>query len=68
MSVAENVKRLRLARGMTQAALGEKVGVGRSYIAQVERGSKIPGMYLGEALAEALGVTANDLLRKNEEV
>ena len=64
MSVAENVRARREAKGMTQTELGDKVGVGRSYIAQVERGSKVPSMYMGKMIAEALGCGMEDLLRE----
>lgn len=63
MSVAENVRKFREALKMTQTGLGDKVGVGRSYIAQIERGSKVPSMYMGEALAKALGCSVEDLLK-----
>ena len=65
MSVAKNVRARRLALKMTQAELGDKVGVGRSYIAQIERGSKVPGMYMGKELADALGCTVEDLLKED---
>ena len=65
MSVAKNVRARRLALKMTQAELGDKVGVGRSYIAQIERGSKVPGMYMGKGLADALGCTVEDLLKED---
>ena len=66
MSVAENVRAWRIERGLTQQALGERVGVGRSYIAQIERGGKVPSMYMGKALAEALGCSVADLLKERE--
>lgn len=66
MSVAENVRARREALGMTQTDLGDKVGVGRSYIAQIERGGKVPSMYMGKALAEALGCGVEDLLKERE--
>ena len=67
MSVAENVRAWRIERGLTQQALGDKVGVGRSYIAQIERGGKVPSMYMGKALAEALECSVEDLLREKGE-
>ena len=66
MSVAENVRAWRIERGLTQQELGEKIGVGRSYIAQIERGGKVPSMYMGKALAEALGCSVADLLKERE--
>lgn len=65
MSVAKNVRAKRLALGLTQTELGDKVGVGQSYIAQIERGSKVPGMYMGKWLADALGCTVEDLLKED---
>lgn len=67
MSIAENVRLRRIELGMTQTELGDKVGVGRPYIAQIERGSKVPGMYMGKELAQALGCTVEDLLRDRKE-
>lgn len=68
MSIAENVRVRRIERGLTQQELGDKVGgVGRSYIAQIERGSKVPSMYMGKMLAEALGCKLDDLLREKGE-
>ena len=67
MSAAQNVRERREALGMTQQALGDRVGVGRSYIAQIERGSKVPSMYMGKMLAEALGCGVEDLLRERKE-
>lgn len=40
MSVGENIKARRLALGMTQENLAQAVGLGRSMVAQIERGSK----------------------------
>jgi transcriptional regulator with XRE-family HTH domain len=53
---AENVARVRAARGMSQEQLGAAVGMGRSAIQAVEAGGR--RIRLGEAwqLAEALGV------------
>lgn len=63
MSIAENVRERREALKMTQTDLGDKVGVGRSYVAQIERGSKVPSMYMGRELARALGCSVEDLLK-----
>ncbi|MBQ3063963.1 MAG: helix-turn-helix transcriptional regulator [Clostridia bacterium] len=66
MSVAENVRARREARGLTQQALADLLSVGRSYVAQIERGSKVPSMYMGKAIAEALGCSVEDLLKERE--
>jgi transcriptional regulator with XRE-family HTH domain len=57
------VRRLRKARGVTQVELAEYVGVGRSYLSQIERGQRDPGLRMVKALADGLGTTMSDLLQ-----
>lgn len=45
------VRRLRNERGVTQLELAELVGVGRSYLSQIEQGKRDPGFRLIKALA-----------------
>lgn len=49
-------------RGMTQAALGEKAGVGKSYISQIESGQKTGSAKALKALAQALQTDVDDLI------
>ena len=63
MSVAENVRKLRAEKSMTQRELAEKVGVSQPMIQQIERGSKVPSVVLGRDIAVALGVGVEDLLK-----
>jgi len=62
MTIGENIKKLREAKGMTQEQLAEKINVSRPYITQLERGSKILNVLTGEILAKALGCTLTELL------
>lgn len=48
-------------RGMTQAALGGKAGVGRVTVAEIETGRKQGSITTLRALANALGVSLDDL-------
>jgi len=48
-------------RGMTQAALGEKAGVGRVTVAEIETGRKQGSITTLRALANALSVSLDDL-------
>jgi mRNA interferase RelE/StbE len=48
-------------RGLTQAALAEKAGVNRVSIAEIETGRKQGSVASLRALADALGVTLDDL-------
>lgn len=64
MSVGENIKARRMALGMTQESLAKAVGLGRSMMAQIERGSKIPNLILGRDIAKVLQCDLNDLVRE----
>lgn len=64
MSIGENIKTRRQSIGMTQEELARAVGTGRSMVAQIERGSKIPNMMLGRDIARALGCGMEKLLEE----
>ena len=66
MSVAENVLRLRRAKGLTQLELSERVGVARSMIAQIERGTRVPTILLGRDIANVLGCSIEALISDPE--
>lgn len=63
-SIAANVRRLRLRRGLTQEALAERAGQDLSYLQRVERGVTNLSMGVLFALANALGVPPATLVRK----
>ena len=48
--------------GITQKQMAENLSLTQSMIAQVERGTKIPNMILGLAIARMLGCTMEDLV------
>ena len=56
------IKRLREARGLTQAELGEKIGVGSKAVSKWETARGLPDVSLIEPLAEALGVSVMELM------
>jgi transcriptional regulator with XRE-family HTH domain len=62
MSIGQNIKRLRNKNGMTQEQLSQELGIGRSYIAQLERDSRTPTLALGSQIAEVFNVPINELL------
>ena len=62
MSVADNIVKLRKKRGLTQLELSKKVGVSQSMIAQIERGTKVPALTLGKAIADVLGCSIDALV------
>lgn len=58
--------RLREARNMvklTQEQLAEKVGIGTTYISDIERGAKFPSLSLFIKIVDALGVSSDYILR-----
>lgn len=57
----ENLIQLRKLNGLTQEDLAEKVGVTRQSIAKWEAGQSQPDLERACLLAEALGVTLDDL-------
>ena len=56
LMVGRNVKQLRLAAGLTQAALAERMGVDRAYVSGLELGQRNPTIVTLWHIAEALGV------------
>jgi transcriptional regulator with XRE-family HTH domain len=61
--VAANVKDRRLRLGLSQEELADICGYHRTYIGSVERGERNITLSTLEALAKALGASANDLLQ-----
>ena len=60
--LANNLKRYRKARGLTQAALARKVGFSLPYIGRLEIGQHDPPLSTLVKLAKALGVTVGELV------
>ena len=54
--VGRNVKRLRLAAGLTQASLAERMGVDRAYVSGLESGQRNPTIVTLWHITKALGV------------
>lgn len=61
--VGENVKRIRLARGLTQEQFAEKSGFSQQYLSTLERGRRNPSIVTLYELAIALGVSHVELVR-----
>lgn len=62
MTIGEKVKSRREAANLTQEQLAEKVGVSRSMIAQIERGTKALSVGLADSMATVFGCTLDELL------
>lgn len=63
MNIGECIKARREACGMKQAELAREVHTSQSMICQIERGTKLPSLPLGAAIAAALGCSAEELLK-----
>lgn len=62
MSFAENVKKLRLEKGLTQAELGEKIFVAQPTVRNYEQGKIEPRPNTLVRLARALDTTVEQLV------
>lgn len=60
MSVGANIRRLRLARGLTQEALAAAAGISGPMLTQIERETKNPSLQVARALACRLGCRTDD--------
>jgi transcriptional regulator with XRE-family HTH domain len=62
INIAENVRRLRRLRGLTQVALAERSGLCQSWISRLERRAENPSIETLQRLATGLRVQVPDLL------
>jgi transcriptional regulator with XRE-family HTH domain len=54
--VGRNVKRLRIAAGLSQAKLAERLGIDRAYVSGLELGQRNPTVVTLWHVSQALGV------------
>ena len=57
------IREARKKRKLTQGKLAEMADIGETYLSEIERGIKLPSMSVFIKLVEALGVSADYLLR-----
>lgn len=60
--LGQNVRRLRTEQGLSQEELAFRAGMKRSYLSDLERGTRNPSVRALGRLAEALKVEAGELL------
>ena len=60
--LGNRIQQLREAKGLTQEELAAQTGISIKHISVLERGVKTPRLATFITIAEALGVTPNDLL------
>ena len=61
--LARNLRRFRDAKGWSQETFAFEANIHRTYVSDIERGSRNPTIMVLEKLAAPLGVTASDLLQ-----
>lgn len=61
--LGDNIRRIRLEKGLTQIELSKKLKVDRSYVSNVEQGKKNPTLTTIEKIANVLGVSTDELLK-----
>jgi transcriptional regulator with XRE-family HTH domain len=64
--LADNIRALRRARGISQEELAEISGLHRTYIGSVERGERNVTLSTLESLSVALGVSVPELLTERK--
>jgi transcriptional regulator with XRE-family HTH domain len=60
--VGDNVRRLRVARGLTQEQLAFESRIDLTYLGGIERGRRNPSLLVMSRIAQALGVEPAALL------
>ncbi len=61
--IGANIRKLRVARGLSQEELAYRAGIDRSYLSEIENGHKNLGVLILEAIAVALDVDITTLLK-----
>lgn len=60
--LAANLRKLRQAQGLSQEAFADEAGLHRTYVSDIERGSRNPTITVVDRLAQALKVPIGALL------
>lgn len=63
----EEVRRLRMERGLSQEALAETAGLDRTFISMVERGVRRPTLDSAKRITDALEVSLGEVIRSVEQ-
>ena len=62
-SFGQSLARHRRAKELSQEALAERADLDRTYLSDIERGVRNPGIRNVVLIAKALGISAADLLK-----
>ncbi|MGX1744231.1 helix-turn-helix domain-containing protein [Bosea sp. NPDC055353] len=67
MVIAANARALRLAKGLTQAQVAQRLGVDRAHVSALEMGQRNPTAVSLWEIAQALEATVSDLVAEPKE-
>jgi transcriptional regulator with XRE-family HTH domain len=62
-SFGQSVAKHRRAKGLSPEALAEKADLDRTYLSDIERGVRNPGIKNVILIAKALGITPSELMK-----
>ena len=62
MTIGENINQIRTDKGMTQQEVAELAGISQAYLSQIENDVRSMDVKTADKIANALGVTLNDLI------
>jgi transcriptional regulator with XRE-family HTH domain len=60
MNLGDSIRKIRLAKGISQGEMQKRTGILRSYLSRVENGHTVPSFATLQRLAGAMGVTLSD--------
>lgn len=61
MDIGSAIRHIRDSKGMTITALAKEIGTTRSYLSDIERGTKKPSFDMLEKICKALNIALDDL-------
>lgn len=64
--VGRNFARIRAVKGFTQEQVEERSGFSQQYLSDLERGKRNPTIVTLHELAQALGVTHEELVKRDD--
>lgn len=63
IKLGKNLKRIRTEKGISQGDIARTLGVGRSFITNIENGKTNPTLATIAKLAKAIGISVGDLMK-----
>ncbi len=61
--LGENLKRIRTEKGLSQSDIANSLNVSRGFVSNIENGKRNPTLSTITRLANAVGVTSDELLK-----